>query len=309
MDVDTTYDGRPRLAQELLDLTLDHLHYDPESLKQSALASKSLLPTCQRHLFSTCRITEKFAKLFVTAVSGERTREDASLRARVAELLDTYTTHLILTDHPRLASRFDTEEARLPQFKSVQRITFQGDELYSAVTIPLFLIQAWTSPSFGLRSVEFDFRRMCEKAIIETLYLLPATVDSISFTCEAGPTSAESSLTAASLRRDIKRLPLLVGYHSGVRYINGTLRLRLASTFLDLPPVILELEDLFRFGLKRISCRITSRKGIGNLASLVDECKDTLQSLDIPTSSTRAYGATHHRISGFQIKQLTYFPT
>lgn len=215
MDVDTTHDGGPRLAQELLDLTLDHLHYDLESLKHCALASKSLSLTCQRHLFSTFQITEsnddKIAKLFTPPRTGDDD-EDAS---RISHLLDTYTTHLILTDHPKLASGINRQGVRLPEFKSVQKITFKGKKLHSAVTIPSFLVPAWTSPSPGLRSVELDFTSMSENGILESLYLLPAAVESISFTCADSPTSYHDSLTAASIRKDIKHGSTSVDYVQG----------------------------------------------------------------------------------------------
>jgi hypothetical protein len=295
MDVDTTCSGRPRLAQELLDLTLDHLHYDLGSLKQSALASKSLLPTCQRHLFSTFRIkelnAEKLAELFASPSPADDNDEDANLRARVADLLNTYTTHLILTDHPELMYIFDTAEANLPEFKNVQKITFKGNRLHSAVKIPSFLVQTWMSPSSGLRSVDFDFRDMSEEAIVESLYLLPASVENVSFTCVSGTSS--NSFTAASIRKDVSRQRLPVSYRPGVHHISGTLKLRLAPTFSDLLPVMLELKDMFKFDLERINHRLISREGIGSLASLVDECKDTLKFLDIPVSSSRAYGAQH----------------
>lgn len=293
MDVDITHDGGPRLAQELLDLTLDHLHYDLESLKRCALASKSLSPTCQRHLFSTFQITEsnddKLAELFTPPRTGDGD-EDAS---QIAHLLDTYTTHLILTDHPGLASRIHKQGGRLPEFKSVQKITFKGKELHSVVTIPSFLVQAWTYPSSGLRSVEFDFHSMSEKGILESLYLLPAAVEGVSFTCANSPTSYYDSLTVASIRESIKRRPTSVDYRPGVHHVNGTLRLRLGPTFQHLFPVMVKLKDLFKFGLERISYRLAGLEDIGNLGLLVGECKDTLRFLDIPIISPRACRAQH----------------
>ena len=291
MDVDTTHDGGPRLAQELLDLTLDYLHYDLESLKQSALASKSLLPTCQRHLFSTFQIAESNDEKLVKLFTPPRTGDDDEDASRVTHLLDTYTTHLILTGHRAgLASRINKQGDRLPEFKSVQKITFKGEELHSAVTIPSFLVQAWTSPSSGLRSVEFDFSSTSEKGVLESLYLLPAAVESVSFTCAD---SYYDPPTAASIRKGIKRRsPSAVDYRPGVHHIGGTLKLRLDPT-PHLFPVMVELKDMFRFGLERISCRLASREAIGGLALLVDECKDTLQFLDISITSPGAYRAQH----------------
>jgi len=308
MNVDTTHNGGPRLAQELLDLTLDHLHYDIKSLKQSALVSKSLLPTCQRHLFSTFRITEKLAKLFASPSPTDGDDEDDDLRDRIVDLLDAYTTHLILTDDPRLVSAFGEKKAYLPEFKNVQKITFKGDELPSAVTIPSFLVQTWMSPSSRLRTVEFDFRSMGQNGILESLYLLPAAVENVSFTCTGEVEGTRYHSTAASIRSTIRhRFPPEV-YRPGVHQISGTLKLRLVPMFNDLLPVMLELKDLFKFGLKWINCRITSRQNIGTLASLVDQCEDTLQFLDIPISSLRAYRAQHTVPSRFLNTTTDVFP-
>lgn len=56
---------------------------------------------------------------------------------------------------------------------------------------------------------------------------------------------------------------------------------------------MVELKDLFRFGLERISHRLDGLGAIGNLALLVDECKDTLRFLDITIISPRACRAQH----------------
>ena len=290
MDLDATDDGRLRLAQELLDFILDHLHYDSESLKRCALASKSLLPTCQRHLFSTYQITKsdvpKLAKFFALPASADDPDEGVTLQARVANLLNTYTTDLILTDHPMLDSGCSV--AHLPGFKNVQRITFKGGELNSAISIPSFLSRTWKSPSSHVRSVEFDFRLMCERGILESLCILPPTVEDVGFTCAK---SEFTNTTAASIRKVMKRqlLPGRPGLE--VRQFNGTLKLRLSpyNSHGELLSVMLELGDLFKFSLKRINYRLTSRSDIRHLASLVYECKDTLESLDLVVSPPRKY--------------------
>ena len=295
MDVDTANDGRPRLAQELLDLVLDHLHHDPESLKRSALVSKSLVPTCQRHLFSTYQMSrssvEKLGELFADPPITVDRDENATLRLAVADLFNTYTTHLILTDHPTVTTEFRAGVANLPQFKNVQRITFKGDGLSSGVAIPCFLVHTWESPSSRLRSVELDFHRMNDRAILESLCILPATVEDVGFTCSTA-SSARSYSTASSIRRNIERQRLGPGSsRPQAHQFSGTLKLRLSPDVFHerLLPVMLELKDLFKFSLRRISCRLTSRADIGRLASLVGECKDTLQFLDIPVSSPREY--------------------
>lgn len=286
-DADTTDDGRPTLAQELLDLILDHLHNDSESLKQSALASKSLLSTCQRHLFSTYQITKfkliKLAELFASPSLNDGNDEGASLRARVTDLLNTYTTNLILTDYPRPFSGYGMKKAHLPEFKNVQKITFKGDGLNSAIVIPPFLMQTWMASSPRLRSVEFDFLQIHEKAILESFYLIPSTVEEVSFIYATTEYGRRSRLAASLVREGTEDQLLPVNSSPGVYYPSGTPNLE------DLLPIILELKDLFKFSLKRLSYRPTDRASIDHLGSLVDECKNTLQFLDITVSHSGAY--------------------
>jgi hypothetical protein len=288
MDIDTTTDGRPRLAQELFDLILDYLHYDPRSLKRCSLISKSLLPTCQRHLFSTFQIAKgniaKLVKLFALPTSIDGHDEDATLRTGVTNLLNGYTTHLILTDPEQMAKSV----IRLPKFKNVQKITFKGDELNSSVTIPSFLEQTWMSSSSKIRSVEFDFRLMCERGILESLCILPAGVEDISFaSTRTGTTVTQQE--AALIRKNIENQHPPHCSSRGVRQFNGSIKLRLSR---DLPherllSFMLNFKDLFKFNFKRISYRLTYHTDIQHFASLVDECKGTLQSLDITISSPR----------------------
>jgi len=290
MDIDTTDDGRLRLAQELLDSIIDHLHYDSVSLKRCALASKSLLPTCQRHLFSTYQVTEsnmkKLVKLFTLPGSIDGDDEDATLRAVVANLLNTHTTDLILTDHPELVSGSTVRKAHLPEFKNVEKITFKGDNLGSAVTIPSFLEQTWMSPSSRIRSVEFDFSYLREKGILYSLYVLPATVDDVSFIC-AGVHGSYPALSATTIRREIGHGILRGRTYRGEHQFNGTMKLRLGPNFShkELFSIMLELRELFKFRFERISYRLTWEANVLHLASLVDECKNTLQSLDIMVPS------------------------
>jgi len=289
MDVDTTYEGHPRLAQELLDFILDYLHYDLESLKRCALASKSLLPTSQRHLFSTYKFSksneERLVDLFMLPVSADGHDEDATLRARITDLLNTHTTDLILTNHPELTSGVSKSAAwkpHFPEFENVQRIVFRGSGLDPAATIPSFLERTWMSPSSRIRTVEFDFGLILEQDILQLLYILPATVENVSFTC-ARAGSTHSSWTPTSIRRGIEDRLLPVCSYLGVHRFDGTLKLRLSpgASHEKLLSAMLELGDMFKFNLKRINYRLSSRADIPHLASLVGECKNTLQSLDI----------------------------
>jgi hypothetical protein len=102
MTLDAVDNGRPRLAQELLDLALDHVFHDSETLKKCALASKSLVPTCQRHLFSRYHISKsnvhKLVKLFTPCKDDDD--EKTLLRASITDLMNTYTTDLTFTADP-----------------------------------------------------------------------------------------------------------------------------------------------------------------------------------------------------------------
>jgi len=288
MDSNTTDDGHPRVAQELLDRVLDHLHRDSESLKQCALASRSLLPTCQRHLFSTYKISESNAselvELFTPPASTDEDDENATLRPRVADLFNTYTNHLILTDHPVPALRSVLRvKYKLPEFKNVEKITFKGDELSWAIDIPSFLMQTWTSPSSKIRSVELDFRFMTQRSVLESLCTLPGAVEDVSF-ISPRPKSTNPKPTATSIRRNMEVL------REVPNVLNGTLKLRLPSeTSERLLPIMFELGDFFEFNLKRIDYRLTLYANVPDLASLVDKCKNTLEYLYILVSFPSAY--------------------
>lgn len=262
MNHNTTDGGRIRMAQELLDFILDHLHYDPESLKRCSIASRSLLPTCQRHLFSTYQITQsnvaKLTRLFTLPATTNGRDEDAALRARVADLLNTYTDNLILTNHPGLLLR-SVQLANLPEFKNAQKITFKGDELNSAVTIPSFLRQTWTSPLSKIRTVEFDFRFMSQRGVLESLCILPTPVENVSF-IGARPKLNDNRPTATSIRRYVKSLSPPGDHCQEAREFNGTLKFRLPTDISEeLLSVALELEDCFKFSLKRINYKLTLR--------------------------------------------------
>lgn len=154
-----------------------------------------LSPTCQRHLFSTYKITpsttRKLARLFVHPAFTDGPYKGTSPRARLADLLDAYTTHLVFTDHPELITG-NEPMIHLPKFKNVQRVTFKGNELNSAVTIPSFLKPTWTSPSSKIRSVEFDFYQVGER-VLESFYTLPATVEDVSLACTMASPTATST--------------------------------------------------------------------------------------------------------------------
>ena len=307
MNPNTTDDGRLRMAQELLDFILDHLHYDQESLKRCALASRSLLPTCQRHLFSTYHITRmnvaKLVEFFTLPASTDGQDECAALRARVADLFNAYTDNLILTDHPGLLLR-SGQQARLPEFKSAQKITFRGDELSSAVTIPSFLRQTWMSPFSKIQSVEFEFRFMSPRGVLESLCVLPAQVENVGF-IGTRPKSIDKSPTAASIRQFVKGRSLSDYLDREAREFNGTLKLRLPTYIPEkVLSVALELEDCFKFSLKRINYKLSLNAEIPYLASLVEKCKATLEFLDIMVSFPSAYGVQPNvssLISGYTV--------
>jgi len=290
MDVDNVNHGRHKLAQELLDSILDHLHYDLESLKQSALASKSLLPTCQRHLFSTFQITKsninELLDLFSFLPRTNKHNQDPGLPANLKDLLNTYTTDLILDETFGIVGG----KTHLPEFKNVEKIVFKGTKFDNAVMIPSFLERTCFSPYSKLRSVEFDFRRTYEKAILESLYLLPATVEDVTFTSVrniySGPDWDADSVRGGT-RHKLLRICTPGGYHPGVHHFNGTLKLRLGPLHAHerLLSTMLELDDLFKFDLKRINYTLGDRASIRHFASLVNECKDTLQFLDILVSA------------------------
>lgn len=291
MALNTDNCGRPRVAQELLDLVLDHLHCDSETLKRCALASKSLLPTCQRHLFSTFQIsdpdTTRLAKLFVPSQHKSSDEEDAPLQARIADLLNAYTTDLTLVIGSEPGLGYALDSPHLPEFRNVQRIVFKGDALESYIDIPPFLAKTWKSPTSGIRSVGFSFPLIADRGILESLYILPATVENVSFAATK-PTAYRSS--AALVRQRMENWVKDVYPDRGVRHLKGTMKLHLAqdTSHERLLSFMVELGDLFKFNLKRINYRLTCPDDIPSLAVLVDKCKGTLQSLDITYSSSGA---------------------
>ena len=122
MTLDTADRSRPEMAQELLDHILYFLRYDSRTLKPCSLVSKSFLPTSQRHLFSTFRITDLNVKeLEDFSNVGKRSSDDtvSSLKDRVAELLSTNTIDLTLVYSCN--SRSAIKRLRLPEFNHSQR--------------------------------------------------------------------------------------------------------------------------------------------------------------------------------------------
>lgn len=280
----TVNDGRPRLAQELLDFILDHLHYDPKTLKQCALASRSLLPTCQCHLFSSFEISKsnvyELVELFTPPDVGQDD-EDAPLRAGVADLLNTYTTDLTLATYSDIEFKAAFKSPHLPGFKNVQNIVFKGETLQSSVRVPSFLEGTWTSPNSGIRSAGFNFKLMSGEAILLSLCTLPATVENVSVTC--ANSDGYNNLSAISVSKTIKNRHWNTPADQVVRHFGGTLRLHLAPyvSHERLLSAMLELKDLFKFNPKRIKYRLTKRSDIPPFASLLNDCKATLQSLDL----------------------------
>jgi hypothetical protein len=276
---------RPRLAQELLDFVLDHLHYDSKTLKQCALASKCLLPACQLHLFSSYEISSSnvyaLMKLFTPhKFTDGRDDEGATLRAAVANLLNTHATDLTLAiSRDEFQDAF--ESSHLPEFKNVRNIVFKGEQLQSCLDIPSFLERTWTSPNSGIKSVGFNFELTSGKGVLESLYILPATVENVSLTFDEFENDPQ--LSATSIRSKINLRHGDLDLDRGVHRFGGALRLQLApyishKEFLE---AMLELEDLFKFEPKSIKYRVTSIVDTPFLASLVGECKATLQYLDI----------------------------
>lgn len=286
MTLSAANNDHPRVAQELLDLILDHLHHDSETLKRCALASKSLLPTCQRHLFSTFKISKSNVnELFVPSEYNSLDEQDAPLRAGIADLLNTYTTDLTLDIGSGWGSKSALNSSHLPEFRNVEKIVFEGKALESCMEIPLFLAQTWKSPSSKIKSVGFNFPLIADRGILESLYILPATVENVSFTAAKTATSYSS---AASVRKEMERGLKNAYPDRGVCHLNGTMKLHLAQheSHRRLLSLMVNLEDLFKFNLKRINYQLTCPDDIPSLAALVDKCEGTLQSLDITYSSS-----------------------
>lgn len=305
MPLNTANNGHPRVAQELLDLVLDHLHHDSEILKRCALASKSLLPTCQRHLFSTFRISRsnvaELVELFVSYRYNGLDEKDTPLRVGIADLLNTYTTDLTLAIGSGWEFKSALGSSHLPEFRNVHKIVFEGKALESCMEIPVFLAQTWESPTSRIRSVGFNFSLITDRGVLESLYVLPATVENVSFTAAKTNTSYSS---ASSVRKGLK-----TAYpDGGVGHLNGTMKLHLAqnASHKQLLSFMVELGDLFKFNLKRINYQLTCPDDIPSLAALVDKCKGTLQSLDLTYSSLGAYPVVS--TSGLELVDLLNSP-
>ena len=151
-----------------------------------------------------------------------------------------------------------------------------------------FLSGAWASLTSKILSVGLDFRFISGDAILESLDILPAMVENVSFSSRSG---GDCHASAASFREEVADSQLRLFYlDRGVHHFNGTMRFNLASgqSHQPLLSLILELGDFFKFNLKYINYRLTARIDISPLASLMDECKDTLQFLDIIYSSSGA---------------------
>ena len=282
--------SRPRLAQELLDATLDHLHHDSATLKRCALVSKSFLPTSQRHLFSTFKISDSNADKvegFFDPTGSDV--EDDALRAAVADLLNTYTTDLTVAI---VADSEVMESPHIPEFKNVQKIVFECDQMNAAFAevprfLPQFLLGTWLSPTSKITSVGFNYHSLSGVEILKSLYVLPPTVENISFAISRH--CRNSHATAASFRDAVRRLPPTFS-DRGVHHFNGVMKLHLPANQSHEAPLSLmvELKDCFKFNLTRINYRLTSRSDVPHIASLVYECKATLQFLNIAYSTLGA---------------------
>ena len=273
--------ARPMMAQELLDAILDHLHYDTKTLKRCALVCKSFLPTSQRHLFSTYQVSksnmEKLMEFFTPLTSTDSDDDgNGSLRARVADLLNAYTTDLILS----MPDDDETGFPDLPEFKNVRRVVFKGNAMGDDLEVPPFLLGTWTSPTSKILTVEFVFRLMSGKAVLQLLYTLPAMVENVSFTSKG----ARHHYTSVAIFRDGRVPP---DPDRAVRHLNGTVKLHLGTDQSHDPllEAMVELGDFFKFDLKRISYGLSCHIDVPHLASLVDGCKNTLEYLDITCSS------------------------
>ena len=255
------------VAQELIDHILDFLHQDFDTLKQCSLVSKSFLPTSQRHIFSTLQITDSNVKKLEEFFHRP---ESFDLRDRVSDLLNEYTTELTLFYSERTESIITN--LCLPEFKNLRKIAFEGNK--HGTDIPEFLEETWMSPDSRIRTFSLDSGWTEQVDVAEWLYILPTTVENVSF-IDRRPGYSNASPRFFRLE---DHLPYAYPGRPA-RHVNGTLKLHLNPVFPL--QVMLGIENVLKFNLTHISYRSYHPGGLSPLALLVAECKDTLESLDI----------------------------
>lgn len=274
MTPNAPHNDRPKLDQKLVDAILDNLHDDPDSLKRCALVSKSFLPTSQRHLFSTFNITSwdapKFRCFFEPSIPDT---------PRVPDLLNSHTTDL--TFFGDCDWYFDSENTNFPKFPQVERIVFKGTKLIPR-TRPN---PAWDLFFGSVRSVELDFDVMDDNRTILTMLCgLPERVQNVGFTAAR---TEVPFCTDASRAYPLNKFIKEAWASSSTAFdFNGALTLNLAhgKSHRELLTVMLGLSGVFTFNLKRIDYHLTRCADIGGFASLIWECRDTLEFLDIKYS-------------------------
>ena len=266
------------LAQELIDNILDHLHSETETLKSCAFVCRSFLPTCRLHLFATLQISgsniDRISELLIPPPNASTDDCDPNrrLRARIIRLLNAHTTDLTFVapwDWP-----FNPTHHNFPRFTHLQRIVFKGDNP-DYHTLPMHW---WGKRFCSVQSVEVNFDYMDKnRLILNTLCNIPSTVKNISFTATRTTRLHLSSLRDVSETR------------TDTYHFNGTLGLNLACgvSHKELLLAMLRHRDLgvFEFKLRRINFNLTCRADIHPFALLVNECKDTLEFLNINYST------------------------
>lgn len=269
------------LAQELIDIILDHLHSDRESLKECAFVSRSFLPTCRLHLFATLQISnsniDKVSKLLIPPPSDAFTKEkeeDCRFRARIIRLLNKHTTDLTFV--APWDWDFNPTHCNFPKFAHLRRIVFEGDD----PDYHMLPMHWWDSKRFrSVESIEVNFVYMDKaRLVLNALCNLPSTVKNISFT---------ATRTARHLK--FPSLDDVFETRTDTYHFEGTLGLNLCPgiSYQGLLLAILRHKDLnvLKFGLKCINFNLTCRADIHPFALLVNECKNTLEYLNINYST------------------------
>jgi hypothetical protein len=267
-----TDNDRSILTQKLVDNILDYLHDDSNTLKQCSLVSTLFLQASQRRLFSTFEIKGWVAQDFRESF----TPPIPITSSRVANLLGSHTTDLIFVGN--CDWYFDFKYANFPKFQSVRRVVFKGESL----TLRSLPDPKWEYFS-NVQSVEVDFDFMDDnRSILAMLCKLPEKVENISLIA----TQTKTPCSATSKQVDWFCDLIRETHPSTVHHFSGTLNLNLArnKSHEELLSSMVSLGRVFNFNLKRINHHLTSRADIGPLASLVKECKNTLQFLDIKYS-------------------------
>ena len=274
MDPDPTSDVLPKLDHLVL------IDGDPEGLGQLAQICDSLPPMPQCNLYSA------------TVIQG-RDRGTPSFGSlhpppRSAKPLDANIPDITFVSG--CGSYLGPPDYDPEEYLGAKKVVFEGSN-FDAHTRPQNAV--WKSCPGGIKTVEFNFKVMDDEgSILATLRELPETVENITFTAAEkkllGFYQAEASgvdKLCNSVRWGGGTSP-----HGALRQFNGTLNLDLASgkSHGKLLMAMVKLRDVFKFNLKHIKYHLTCNADIGPLALLVNECKDTLKTLDIKCSKLSA---------------------